>query len=422
MHRPGGAFTDTPKIVHPGSVTHALNETEEIRSHEAHHERDQHEGHEGSCDAIARRLATFGQSPRPTAGNWTAALERSPALDTLRGGELPPRPTDVIETQNLTRRFGARTAVDGLTISVPRGKIVGFLGPNGAGKSTTLKMLAAYLPPSEGTARVGGCDVVEDSLGARRLIGYMPETVPLHPEMRVGEYLRFRAEIKGVTKNLRASLDRALELADITDVQRRLIGDLSKGYRQRVGLADALVAAPPLLILDEPTEGLDPNQILRFREVVRQLGREHTVFLSTHILQEVEAVCEEVIILHQGRLAAQGPLDRVRAELEGKGRAFVLTAAARAHREFDIAAALRDAITRVDGAKVEAIDPRGSQQVVRFTLPAEGEVDAALDVVIDACAALGLGVRGLAPQSSSLEAVFHALTTAAAPTSKGAEP
>ena len=197
----------------------------------------------------------------------------------------------MIETKDLTRRFGARTAVQSLTFTVPRGKVVGFLGPNGAGKSTTLKMLSAYLPPTEGTATVNGHDVVEQSLEARRSIGYMPETVPLHPEMRVEEYLRFRAEIKGVpSRDRRRAEDRAMELADVTEVRRRLIGDLSKGFRQRVGLADALVASPPLLILDEPTEGLDPNQILRFREVIRGLRGEHTVFLSTHILQVVEAV------------------------------------------------------------------------------------------------------------------------------------
>ena len=320
----------------------------------------------------------------------------------------------MIETKNLTKRYGARTAVDGLTFSVPRGKVVGFLGPNGAGKSTTLKMLAAYLPPTEGTARIDGRDVVEDSLGARRLIGYMPETVPLHPEMRVCEYLRFRAEIKGVRRGIDAAMDRAMELADVTDVRRRLIGDLSKGYKQRVGLADALVASPPLLILDEPTEGLDPNQILRFREVIRALGQEHTVFLSTHILQEVEAVCEDVIIIHQGRLAAQGPIEKVRAELEGTGQGYTLTVCARPAAapevRADVPAALRDALSLVAGMALGEVSERGGLWSAGLSLPAEGE--GALDAVLDACAARGLGVRGLAPRASSLESVFHALTAA----------
>jgi ABC-2 type transport system ATP-binding protein len=317
----------------------------------------------------------------------------------------------VIETRDLTRRFGARTAVQSLTFTVPRGKVVGFLGPNGAGKSTTLKMLSAYLPPTEGTATVNGHDVVEHSLEARRSIGYMPETVPLHPEMRVEEYLRFRAEIKGVPgRERRRAEERAMELADVTEVRRRLIGDLSKGFRQRVGLADALVASPPLLILDEPTEGLDPNQILRFREVIRGLRGEHTVFLSTHILQEVEAVCESVIILHEGRLVAQGDIHSVRADLQGDRRRYALTLVPRAGRAVDIEAAVREVCAAVDGVKVDEITARDDSRVARIDLGAGG--DASLDAVLDALGPKGIGVRGVAPEASSLESVFHALTKA----------
>ena len=317
----------------------------------------------------------------------------------------------MIETKDLTRRFGARTAVQSLTFTVPRGKVVGFLGPNGAGKSTTLKMLSAYLPPTEGTATVNGHDVVEQSLEARRSIGYMPETVPLHPEMRVEEYLRFRAEIKGVpSRERRRAEDRAMELADVTEVRRRLIGDLSKGFRQRVGLADALVASPPLLILDEPTEGLDPNQILRFREVIRGLRGEHTVFLSTHILQEVEAVCESVIILHEGRLVAQGDIHSVRADLQGDRRRYALTLVPRAGRTVDIDAAVREVCAAVDGVKVDEVTARDESRVARIDLGAGG--DASLDAVLDALGPRGIGVRGVAPEASSLESVFHALTKA----------
>jgi ABC-2 type transport system ATP-binding protein len=317
----------------------------------------------------------------------------------------------VIETRDLTRRFGARTAVQSLTFTVPRGKVVGFLGPNGAGKSTTLKMLSAYLPPTEGTATVNGHDVVENSLDARRSIGYMPETVPLHPEMRVEEYLRFRAEIKGVPgRERRRAEERAMELADVTEVRRRLIGDLSKGFRQRVGLADALVASPPLLILDEPTEGLDPNQILRFREVIRGLRGEHTVFLSTHILQEVEAVCESVIILHEGRLVAQGDIHSVRADLQGDRRRYALTLVPRAGRTVDIDAAVREVCAAVDGVKVDEVTARDESRVARIDLGAGG--DASLDAVLDALGPKGIGVRGVAPEASSLESVFHALTKA----------
>jgi ABC-2 type transport system ATP-binding protein len=324
----------------------------------------------------------------------------------------------VIETKDLTRRFGARTAVQSLTFTVPRGKVVGFLGPNGAGKSTTLKMLSAYLPPTEGTASVNGHDVVEHSLDARKSIGYMPETVPLHPEMRVEEYLRFRAEIKGVpSRDRRRAEDRAMELADVTEVRRRLIGDLSKGFRQRVGLADALVASPPLLILDEPTEGLDPNQILRFREVIRGLRGEHTVFLSTHILQEVEAVCESVIILHEGRLVAQGDIHSVRADLQGDRRRYSLTLVPRAGRTVDLDAAVREVCAAVDGVKVDEITARDDARVARIDLGSGG--DEALDAVLDALGPRGIGVRGVAPEASSLESVFHALTKA--PEAKGEE-
>ncbi|MEZ4393076.1 MAG: ABC transporter ATP-binding protein [Polyangiales bacterium] len=320
----------------------------------------------------------------------------------------------MIETKDLTRRFGARTAVEAINLSVPRGKVVGFLGPNGAGKSTTLKMLAAYLPPSEGSARVNGFDVVEESLSARRSIGYMPETVPLHPEMRVEEYLRFRGEIKGVrSREMAAAMDRAMQLADITEVRRRLVGDLSKGFRQRVGLADALIASPPLLILDEPTEGLDPNQILRFREVIRGLGAEHTVFLSTHILQEVEAVCESVIIIHQGRLVAQGAIDAVREDLEGGRSRVRLTLAPRSGREVDVESALREACDALEGVSAQEVTARGAQRVALVDLGTAG--DDGLDALLDALAARGVGVRGVTQESSSLESVFHALTSAKAP-------
>jgi ABC-2 type transport system ATP-binding protein len=193
-------------------------------------------------------------------------------------------------------------------------------------------------------------------------------------------------------------------------VRRRLIGDLSKGFRQRVGLADALVASPPLLILDEPTEGLDPNQILRFREVIRGLRGEHTVFLSTHILQEVEAVCESVIILHEGRLVAQGDIHSVRADLQGDRRRYALTLVPRAGHTVDIESAVREVCAAVDGVKVDEVTARDESRVARIDLGAGG--DASLDAVLDALGPRGIGVRGVAPEASSLESVFHALTKA----------
>jgi ABC-2 type transport system ATP-binding protein len=326
-----------------------------------------------------------------------------------RGGFLV-RAAGVIEVDRLTRRFAGRTAVDGLTFTVPRAQVVGFLGPNGAGKSTTLKMLAGFLPPTSGTARIGGRDVVEEGIEARRLLGYMPESYPVYPEMRVEEFLRFRAELKGV-RACKKAVARAMELADVTDVARRLLGELSKGYKQRVGLADAVVASPPLLILDEPTEGLDPNQILRFREVIRGLGREHTVFLSTHILSEVEAVCSHVIIIHQGRIATQGALEVVRAELRGTDRVIALTVSV-PERLVGGYQQPREALGRVlrEVAGVRVTDATWDASLLRIELSVPVDVPERVEAVVAACVREGLGVREVTPRAHSLEAVFHALT------------
>ncbi len=320
----------------------------------------------------------------------------------------------MIETRSLTRRYGDRTAVDGLSFSVAKGEIVGFLGPNGAGKSTTLKMLAGFLPPTEGSATVAGHDIIEARTEAQRCIGFMPESMPLHPEMRVDEYLRFRAEIKGVrgTSKIKASVDRAIELADVKDVPRRLIGELSKGYRQRVGLADALVASPPLLILDEPTEGLDPNQILKFRDLLAGLAKEHTIFLSTHILPEVEAVCSRVIIIHRGKAVADGTLDAVRAELLGSARSFALTVrppeAAREKWGADPTAEAVALAVGVEGVTVTTATYEAG--VARLDLALEGEAER-LEAMVARCVAQGVGVRELTRHGRSLETVFHELTT-----------
>ena len=327
--------------------------------------------------------------------------------------------TPMIETDQLTRSFGARHALDRVTFSVPRGRIVGFLGPNGAGKSTTLKILAGYLPPTGGTARVGGFDVVEDSLEARRLLGYMPESFPHYPEMRVEEYLAFRAELKGV-RNRKAAVERSLELADVKDVSRRIVGELSKGYKQRVGFADALIAKPPLLILDEPTEGLDPNQILKFREVLKGLGDEHTIFLSTHILSEVEAVCADVVIIHQGRIAAQGPIQKVRAELAPALRPWSLLVAVKAdhaalYQDDPLGAARKvfDALDGVAVAEVTRVEERVYRVEITARARAEGD-DEVIEAVVARCVNEGLGVREVVSSKRSLEDVFHSLTTTAA--------
>src|SRR4249920_453449 len=211
----------------------------------------------------------------------------------------------MIKVENLTKRFAGQTAIQDLNFEVSRGEIMGFLGPNGAGKTTTMRILAGFMPPTSGRASIAGFDVFEKSLQARAHLGYMPESVPLYSDMRVTEYLNYRAALKGVPhRRIAERVGDVKELCGVKDVERKLIGTLSKGYRQRVGLADALVHEPDLLILDEPTSGLDPNQIRQVRELIKNLGRQHTILLSTHILPEVEMTCSRVIIINKGRIEA----------------------------------------------------------------------------------------------------------------------
>src|SRR5919106_6711021 len=216
----------------------------------------------------------------------------------------------MIEVQGLTKHYAALTAIRDVTFSVAPGEIVGFLGPNGAGKSTTMRILACFMPASGGSARVAGYDVFSESMEVRRRIGYLPENVPLYPDLRVAPYLDFVAEVKGVSRSTRrARVAEVMERCLISDVQHRLIGKLSKGYRQRVGLAQAIVNDPHVLILDEPTIGLDPQQLTEIRALIKSLAGEHTVILSTHILPEVSMLCGGVIIINKGSIVARGPID-----------------------------------------------------------------------------------------------------------------
>jgi ABC-2 type transport system ATP-binding protein len=219
----------------------------------------------------------------------------------------------MIVVDRLTKYYGEYPAVSGISFEVPKGRVVGFLGPNGAGKSTTMRILAGFLTATSGRASIAGYDVFRDPIEVRRRIGYMPESCPLYPELKVDEYLRFRAGLKGLGWSARRKrLNYVIDRCWLGDVRRQLIGTLSKGYRQRVGLADALLADPPVLILDEPTAGLDPAQIRETRKLIRELGSEHTMLLSTHILSEVEMTCDSVIIIYQGKVAENGTLDDVR--------------------------------------------------------------------------------------------------------------
>jgi ABC-2 type transport system ATP-binding protein len=216
----------------------------------------------------------------------------------------------MIEVQRLTKHYGPLAAVRDVSFTVAPGEIVGFLGPNGAGKSTTMRILACFMPASSGTARVAGYDVFRQSLEVRKRIGYLPESVPLYSDLRVGTYLEFVAEVKGVGRSeRRRRVAEAMERCRISDVQHRLIGKLSKGYRQRVGLAQAIINDPRVLILDEPTIGLDPRQITEIRALIKSFAGDHTVILSTHILPEVSMVCSGVIIINKGVIVAQGPID-----------------------------------------------------------------------------------------------------------------
>jgi len=230
----------------------------------------------------------------------------------------------LINVDNLSKFYGSVEAVRGISFDVQEGEIIGFLGPNGAGKSTTMKILTGYMPASSGSAHIAGYDVSQDPLNVQKNLGYLPENNPLYPEMTVKAYLDYSASIKGLTgleKN--RSIDSVIEKCGLANVESRVIGHLSKGYRQRVGLAQALVNDPPVMLLDEPTSGLDPAQIVEIRNLIKDLKGNRTIMLSTHILPEVNMVCDRVVIIHQGRLAASGELDSLADSMNEKNRTFL---------------------------------------------------------------------------------------------------
>ncbi|MBM3286697.1 MAG: ATP-binding cassette domain-containing protein [Candidatus Eisenbacteria bacterium] len=236
----------------------------------------------------------------------------------------------MVEVQNLRKAFGPTVAVDDVTFDVAKGEILGFLGPNGAGKSTTMRILTCYIPPDAGGARVAGFDIATQSIEVRRRIGYLPENAPLYLDMYVTDYLQFVTELRGLPVESRERKIRAMiDLCGLGDVQHRLVGELSKGFKQRVGLAQTLIHDPEVLILDEPTTGLDPNQIVQIRELIKRIGREKTTLLSTHILQEVEATCTRVQIINDGRLIAQGTTEELTSFATGEARVVMRVSAGR---------------------------------------------------------------------------------------------
>ena len=279
----------------------------------------------------------------------------------------------MIQVDNLTKRYGPVTAIHDVSFSVDKGRIVGFLGPNGAGKSTTMRILSCFMPATGGTARVAGYDVFSQSLEVRRRIGYLPESAPLYPELSVASYLDFVAEIKGVGRGeRRGRVADVMERCFVTDMQNRLIGKLSKGYRQRVGLAQALLGDPEVLILDEPTIGLDPRQIAEIRALIRSLAGQHTVILSTHILPEVSMVCDGIVIINHGRIVAQGTESELVQQVFPTARIEVRVANASG----DVAGALR----AVPG--VVTVEPLASRDGgVGFVVESERDRDVRADLV-----------------------------------------
>ncbi len=276
----------------------------------------------------------------------------------------------MISVSQLTKAYGHVMAVDHISFEVERGQIVGFLGPNGAGKSTTLKMLTCYLPPTSGTAKVNGFDIFHESHEVRENLGYLPENTPLYTEMKVSEYLDFRGRLRGMDRASRKKrIDYVVERCWLGNVRERVIGRLSKGYRQRVGLADSLLHNPAVLILDEPTVGLDPTQIRETRKLIRDLGGDHTVLLSTHILPEVEAVCDRAVVIASGKLVAQGTPEELRTSRRMSAR--VLVECRGPVREVE------SALTRVSGvSKVEMLtaDASADKNYTTFALrPRDGQ-------------------------------------------------
>jgi len=307
----------------------------------------------------------------------------------------------MIEVHQLSKRFARHEAVKGISFSVDKGEIVGFLGPNGAGKTTTLRMLTGYLPPTSGSARIAGFDIFRQSIDARKKIGYMPENVPLYEDMRVREYLRFRAQLKGLGgSDTRRRVGEVLETCGLESVRRKMIKTLSKGYRQRVGLADALVHEPELLILDEPTNGLDPNQIRQIRQLIRRLADNHTVLVSTHILSEVEMICNRVIIIDGGVIKAADTPGKLIGQMRAAGRVQVELQA-----DADVAGA---AISRLDRVKKVSPEPLDDDWV-RFTVWVDSGTDAR-ERIHNLVSQHGWPCRSLFRHEATLEDVFVELT------------
>ena len=309
----------------------------------------------------------------------------------------------MISVENLTKRYANKTAIDGVSFQVEKGEILGFLGPNGAGKTTTMRMITGYMPASGGTIKIDGYDVADQPLEVRRRIGYLPENPPLYTEMKVYNYLQFVGKLKGVsTSGLRDEVHRVMETVNITDVQDRIISKLSKGYKQRVGIAQAMLNDPPVLILDEPTIGLDPKQIHEVRDLVKGLAGNHTVVLSTHILPEVEQTCHRVIIIDHGKIVAVDTPQNLRHQIQGAARIFVEV-------EGPAADVLSTVKTLPGVANAQLASEEGTRS--RFQIESETGRDIRTDLA-RTVVSKGWGLLELRSENMSLEDIFIKLTTA----------
>jgi ABC-2 type transport system ATP-binding protein len=312
----------------------------------------------------------------------------------------------MIIVKDVTKRYARATAVDHISFSVDKGQIVGFLGPNGAGKTTTMRMLTCFLPPSSGTATVAGFDVLEQPFEVKKRIGYLPETPPLYPEMETAEYLRFVGKLKGLSgAELEKRIDYACERCFVADVKRKLMSKLSKGYRQRVGLAQAIIHNPDVLILDEPTAGLDPKQINETRDLIKSLAGDHTILLSTHILPEVEQTCEQVIIINKGKVVATDSVRNLQAQTRG---AETLLLELTASDGYPDPVVVEEKLASVPGVSRVACNQRSPQTLVFEVESQKGELvrgDLARAVV-----GAGWDLYGLRPAARSLEEIFLQLT------------
>jgi ABC-2 type transport system ATP-binding protein len=321
----------------------------------------------------------------------------------------------MIHVDHLTKDYGGgRPAVDDISFDVRRGEVLGFLGPNGAGKTTTMKILTSFLAPSSGRAEVAGRDVYHDSLEVRRRIGYLPEDTPLYRDMTVLEYLDFVSDVRGIERGTerRTRLKRVVEQCGIEDKLGAIIGELSKGFRQRVGLAQAIVHQPEVLILDEPTSGLDPNQIAEIRSVIKQIGQEKTVIFSTHILGEVQATCSRVIIIADGKIAADGTPDELMRRSSGAQAILIEIGGARGNDTEPL-----DLLKRIDGVDdVKAVTTSDwslsdRPRATTFRVTAKPGVDPRGDIARVIATAQGMDLLQLTPERASLEDVFRKLTT-----------